>query len=200
MIKQQQLLALVAGSSILLFSSITSPGEEKSRLVSNLEAGKKQTVVAYGTSLTAGGAWVGQFSNEMNRRYPGMVSVINSGQSSMWSTWGVENLQERVIKKQPDAVFIEFSINDAFSGRKTSVPQARSNLVTMVDRILATNKTCEIILMVMNPTTGGALAWRPQLDAHNQMYRDVAAQRRVMLIDHWITGFDFCIPFNQNRL
>ena len=38
---------------------IKSLTKVKSRLVINLESGKQQTVITYGTSLTASGAWVG---------------------------------------------------------------------------------------------------------------------------------------------
>jgi lysophospholipase L1-like esterase len=158
---------------------------EKSKLVTNLEAGKQQTVVTYGTSLTAGGAWVGQLSSELKRHYSALPLVINSGRSSMWSKWGVDNLDTRVISKSPDTVFIEFTINDAFLKYDTSVPQARSNLLNMVDRVLAANKACEIILMVMNPPIGVHLTSRPNIELYNQMVRDVAAERRLMLIDHY---------------
>lgn len=172
-------------SALLLFSSLRSEGGEKSRLVSNLEAGRKQTVVAYGTSLTAGGAWVEQLSAELGRRFPGQVTVINSGQGGQYSGWGVSNLQSRVLDKQPDAVFIEFSINDAYLPYSTTVAQARSNLETMADRILASKASCEIILMAMNPPIREHLAQRPKIEVYNQMYREVAAQRHFLLIDHY---------------
>ena len=162
-----------------------SLGGEKSRLVSNLEAGKKQTVVVYGTSLTAKGAWVEQLAAELNRRYPGPAVVINSGAGIRASKWGAANLQASVIDKQPDAVFIEFSINDAQRRTPTPVTQARANLETMIDRILAANKSCEIILMVMNPPTGWHLRDRPKIETYNQIYRDVAAKRHLLLIDHY---------------
>jgi hypothetical protein len=55
-----------------------------SRLVTKLDAGEKQTVVTYGTSLTAGGAWVAQVREALSKKYPGRLTVINSGQGSMW--------------------------------------------------------------------------------------------------------------------
>ena len=103
----------------------------------------------------------------------------------MWSKWGVDNLDNRVISKKPDAVFIEFSINDAYLPYNMTVDQARNNLVTMVDRILASNKSCEIILMVMDPPINEHLKARPQINAYNQMYRDVAMMRHLKLIDHY---------------
>lgn len=183
--KRKQLLAIAVCFSMLLALPAISLGGEKSRLVSNLEAEKKQTVVAYGTSLTANGAWVKQLSSELNRRYSGLAAVINSGAGSRASKWGVKNLQTRVIDNQPDAVFIEFSINDASRQSPTTLPQARANLETMIDRILAANKSCEIILMVMNPPTGWHLRDRPKIEAYNQIYRDVAAKRHLLLIDHY---------------
>lgn len=164
---------------------ISRPGEGKSRLVAHLGEGRKQTVVAYGTSLTSGGAWVGQLSAEMDRRFPGLATVINSGQGAMWSKWGVENLEERVIARKPDAVFMEFSVNDAYTPYAMSLEESRANLESMMDRIIAANPACEIILMVMNPPTGEHLEYRPQIERYNQTVRDVAEQRRLMLIDHY---------------
>jgi len=182
--RQRMLPAVVAGFSLFLLFSTPGLCGQKSQLVSNLESGKKQTVVAYGTSLTALGAWVEQFSEVLGRQYPGLATVINSGEAGRWSRWGVDNLQALVIDKHPDLVFIEFSINDANQMFATDVTQSRVYLETMIDRILAARKSCEIILMVMNPPTGHFLATRPAIEFYNQMYRNVAAERHLTLIDH----------------
>ena len=167
--------------------AVTEPshGACTSRLAANLAAGKPQTVVTYGTSLTAGGAWVQELQDALGRSYPGKATVVNSGMGAMWSGWGVENLGQRVIAKKPDTVLIEFSINDAYVPYTTSVQRARSNLETMIDRILASNTNCEIVLMVMNPPTGSHLEQRPKIKEYNQMYRDVAKNRKLLLIDHY---------------
>lgn len=167
-----------------LYSATTGHGGEKSRLVANLGAGKAQTVVTYGTSLTECARWVSDLRAGLERSFPGRAKVVNSAKSAMWSTWGVKNLEQRVIGKKPDTVLIEFSINDAYLSYKTSVPQARSNLVEMIDRILKANASCEVILMVMNPPVGGHLEQRPKITDYNQMYRDVAKDRKLLLIDH----------------
>ena len=62
-------MAIAAGAALILFSSINTQAAEKSKLVTNLEAGKQQTIVTYGTSLTAGGAWVGQLAAEIGRAH-----------------------------------------------------------------------------------------------------------------------------------
>lgn len=155
-----------------------------SQLVANLKAGKPQTVVTYGTSLTQGGAWVGQLQQALNAEYPGLATVINSGQGAKWSKWGVDNLDSRVITNHPDTVLMEFAINDAYLPYKTSVVEARSNLTNMIDRILASKADTEIILMTMNPPTGVHLERRPNIKDYYQMYRDVAKERKLLLIDH----------------
>ena len=87
---------------------------ERSKRVANLQSGKQQTIVTYGTSLTAGGAWVKQLQQSFNSSYPGKTKVINSGMSGKWSATGVKHLDKRVIQKKPDAVLIEFAINELF--------------------------------------------------------------------------------------
>ncbi len=156
-------------------------------LIDNLNSGIKQHIVTYGTSLTEGGEWVNQLRTFFQVKYPGLTTVTNSGASGMWSGWGVENLDERVIKKNPDAVFIEFGINDAYLPYNTSVEQARQNLENMIDRILKHNSACQIILMVMNPPVREHLEIRPKIEDYYQMYRDVAKERKLLLVDHYPT-------------
>lgn len=172
-------------SLVLLFCSVL-PAAEPSALVQNLDAGRKQHLVTYGTSLTHGGAWVGQLKALLEKKYPGLITVTNSGQSAMWSKWGVDNLDERILKKDPDTVLIEFAINDAFLQYKTTVEAARANLENMIGRILKQHPKCEIILMTMNPPVREHLQRRPKIEEYYQMYRDVAAQHKLRLVDHYV--------------
>ena len=156
-----------------------------SRLVANLAAGRPQHLVTYGCSLTAGGAWVEQVGQALDARYPGLLRVTNSGQGAMWSRWGLENLDERVVALRPDSVLVEFSMNDAYLPYDTSLAEARRNLEGMIDRLAAALPACEVVVMVMNPPTGEHLAIRPRIEEYNQVYRQVAAERGLRLIDHW---------------
>ncbi len=163
-------------------------GGERSQLVTRLEAGEKQLVVAYGTSLTARGAWVTQMTDVLTDRHPGLVTVINSGGSGQWSQWGLRNLDKKVLQNRPDTVFIEFSINDSVARFKGSVEIAKGNLESMIDSIREANPRCEIILMTMTPGDRypeGHKSYRKDIEAHYQMYRSLAKQRDLLLIDHY---------------
>ncbi len=179
-------LRLRIAAVALLLQAGSVRAAARSPLVANLEAGKRQTVVAYGTSLTAACAWVGQLQEALDAKYPGRATVINSGASSMWSKWGVDNLETRVIEKKPDTVFIEFAINDAYLEYKTSVAEARTNLVTMIERIQKANPHCDVILMTMNPSKYLDGKDRPQTADYYQLYREVAKDRHLTLIDHYV--------------
>ncbi|MFA6292963.1 MAG: SGNH/GDSL hydrolase family protein [Victivallales bacterium] len=162
------------------------PAPKKACLfMQNIKNGKKQTIVTYGTSLTAGGAWVGALQNAMYAKYPGLARVINSGEGAKWSTWGLENLQERVLSKKPDAVFIEFSVNDAYLPYKMTPADCKANIDTMVARILKEYPDCEIILMVMNPMVDIHSECRPELEKFNDIYRATAKEKGFLLIDHY---------------
>lgn len=160
----------------------------QSQLVKNLRNGKHQILLVFGTSLTAGDggrAWVDSVATELNKKYGGNLTVINSAKSAMWSGWGIQNLEDSVINKRPDAVMIEFGMNDAFLNYKTSPALARLNLNYMIDRIKLYNPLCEVILQVMDIPINVHAEARPNLIAYYEMYRQVAAERRLLLIDHY---------------
>ena len=167
---------------------------EPSSLVAALSAGQPRKVVVYGTSLTAGGAWVSQMNQWLSAKHPGLLTVINSGLSGKNSAEGLSQLQTKVLTHQPDTVFIEFAMNDAFlytdGTPQLTVAQAQSNLNAMIDAIRAQNPQTEIILQTMNTVwdspsgSNQSATLRPNLAAYYEMYRSVAATRGLMLIDH----------------
>ena len=180
---------------VLFLILITSSGA--SELVRDLAAGRARKVVVYGTSLTAGGPWVGQMQTWLAGNYSGPMTLVNSGLSGKNSAEGVAQLAVKVLAHAPDTVFIEFAVNDAFlysdGTPQLSVAQAHANWLTMIDNILAQNPRAEIILQTMNPAwdspsgsnTSGTL--RPNLPAYYQMVRDVAVERGLLCIDHYPT-------------
>jgi len=158
-----------------------------SAIGSSLEKGGKLSIVTYGTSLTAGGGWVTQVKQALERKFPGQVKIINTAKGGMNSDWGVKNLDERVLANKPDVVFIEFAVNDAVERFHISVSHARKNLVSMIERIRRSNPKTEIILQVTNPVVDrpqGHDGYRPELEEMFAMVREVARIQNTVLIDH----------------
>lgn len=159
------------------------------RFIAALRAGRAQHVVIYGTSLSKGGAWVPQLQQTLDARFPGLVKLTNSARGGQHSGWGAANVNSAVIVFKPDVVFIEFAINDAVTRFDLSLDTIRRNVDTILDRVTTALPACEIILQIMNPAFGkaeGDSAHRRNQDAYQQLYRDAAQRRGLLLIDHSI--------------
>ncbi len=156
-----------------------------------LTAGQKQTVVVYGTSLTINGAWTKALGEYWEKHYPGQVAFTNAAKAGMHSNWGVENLAERVLSKNPDLVFLEFAVNDASTKNQVSLEKSAANLDAMVRALRKQNPKVEIVLQTMNP------AWdsprvpekkygsdRPRLEAYYDGYRAYARGHGLPLVDN----------------
>ena len=168
----------------------------KCNFISALEKGDAQTIVCYGTSLTQSGSWVQGLSDALNARWPNKATVINSGMSGKNSSEGLLKVEEKVLLKNPDVVFIEFSMNDAadsLNSGKTAeevLALAESNLKGIISAIKTSNPSCEIILQTMNPyvkAPNSSLSNRTGLENHVAMYRRVAEEGGYLLIDNWLS-------------
>lgn len=169
---------------ILLMATTFVMAQDK--VVKKLESGENQKIVVYGTSLSATKeGWVTMLEDSLNALYPGKVEIINSAQTAMWSTWGVENLREKVLEHKPDMVIIEFAMNDAYLPYSTSIEAARLNLEYMVLRIRELYKDCSIVIQVMNMPIAEHKVQRPDIERYYNLYRKESKKLHAKLIDHY---------------
>jgi lysophospholipase L1-like esterase len=156
---------------------------DKTAFIRDLEKGKTRTMVTYGTSLTEMGGWVDLVRTKLTDKYGDKVRVINGAKSAMWSGWGVDNLDERVLAHDPDLVILEFAVNDAFLDYQTDVAKSRANMENMIGRIKKHNRKCEIIIMVTNPMMDVHLQRRPDYLSYYEEFRRIARENKFRLID-----------------
>lgn len=158
----------------------------ESNFIERLEQGGFQTVFAFGTSLSAvdSSFWFSTLQEEVEQRFPGKTNFINRAHGGVTSDWALGFLEQGVIAHVPDVVFIEFAINDASIANEISLEQSQSNLEGMLDRIAEALPDCEVILMTMNPPSREHQGAHKHYVDYYQMYRDVAVNRGVVLIDH----------------
>ena len=168
----------------LFFSASAAELVTSSQLANHLRKGKSQHMVVYGTSLCTKqySAWVGQAQALIEVGFPKLCTLTNSAQAGAASNWGLENIDGRVIALKPDTVLIEFGMNDAYTIYKISVADAQKNLETMIKKVQVALPNCEIILMTMNQPPHG-LEPRPAFDDYSAMYRKVAKEQNLNLID-----------------
>ena len=139
----------------------------------------------YGTSLCTPkySAWVSQAQTLIEAAFPKLCTVTNSAQAGAASNWGLDNIDARVIALKPDTVLIEFAMNDGYSIYKISIADAQKNLETMIEKVHTALPNCEKILMTMNQPIGRGLEPRPAFSEYSAMYRKVAKERNLKLID-----------------
>ena len=184
----RRLLALFALLGLTFASAASAAAPPATpRFITALRAGTPQHVVIYGTSLSKGGAWVPQLQATFAARFPGLVTLTNSARGGQHSGWGAAHVDSAVVALKPDVVFIEFAINDAVTRFDLSLDTIRRNVDTLLDRIAAGLPSSEVILQIMNPAFGkaeGESAHRRNQDAYQQIYRDAATRRGLLLVDH----------------
>jgi lysophospholipase L1-like esterase len=117
--------------------------------IDKLEKGDDLKIVALGDSLTYG--WMVEkgyidFLKEMLKvKYPKSIfKIINQGIPGDTAESGLYRLKDHVLNSDPDLVFIQFALNDAFSGY--SLEDFHHNILGIINGI-RNNSSAEILLM-----------------------------------------------------
>lgn len=173
----------------------TGPATGPSRFWTRLQAGERQHLVIYGTSL------VTQRHTRLPTRLPQAVNrelgedllrVTERTNAGEYSKWGADNIRNQVIRSRPDAVILEFGSNDSVDRFEQTVEQARVNWETMVTTLKEELPDCDIFVYITAPPWdrdssghGAHGSRRPNIEAFFAMIREVAAKHQVFLIDTW---------------
>lgn len=178
-------LVTTATAFCLYLASATA----QAAIVPRLNSGQSLTISAIGTSETALSPWLGVLGDWLNGKYPGKVTLDNEAISGSESSSGINTQLPAALTHNPDAIFIEFAINDAAVGYAESVQTSKDHLQTMIDTINAyaasNKKSVDIVIQTTNndPYSG----YRPNLASYYQGYREVAAANGLLLVDHYPT-------------
>jgi len=117
--------------------------------IKKLLSGVPVVIAALGDSLTYG--WMVDkgyldFLGEMiDERFPdARFSLINCGMPAGTARDGLHRLQRDVLYHNPDCVFVQFGLNDAFSGY---TPEEFRNSIEMIIKRIGENTGSEIVLV-----------------------------------------------------
>jgi lysophospholipase L1-like esterase len=173
-----------------------------------LRNGEPMNLLFYGDSITEGANCTSRIGIEgpktcygkllhhmLTQRYGDHIQYINTAKSGMDSNWAVENLEERIIAKEPDLVVLAFGMND---GSKTP-EKFEENIRKVVTATREKLPQCEFILVATSlpnpmltdpkaPFWGNQRFFKERLDAIANDFNGVAvANIRDMhryLIEH----------------
>ena len=121
--------------------------------IRKLESGEPLEIIALGDSLTHG--WMVRkgyidFINEMLKiKYPcGDFQIINRGIPGDTAEGGFHRLESDVIDYKPGLIFIQFGLNDAFSGVS---PEGFKNTIRRIVERIRSATEAEILLVTSVP-------------------------------------------------
>ncbi|MDA0197114.1 MAG: SGNH/GDSL hydrolase family protein [Bacteroidetes bacterium] len=173
-------------------NTVSNPGK-KIHFIQKLEQSEKVKIAALGTSLT--GTWYYVMQDWLKEAYSDQCTFYDFGVSGSASSCppGKSGLDQvkKAASYHPDVVFIEFAVNDAYIPYHITVEESRKNLESIIDTMLESNPDIEIILQTMNlvidvPEMEKAHSTnRAELPEYLKMYRKVAKERKLMLVDHY---------------
>lgn len=159
-------------------------------LRSILSSRKPATWVVTGDSITHGAAYTFGF-----RSYPEHFmervrwelhrltdTVINTGLSGDTTDGLLSELHGRVLRFRPDVTSIMMGMNDCADGG-AGREDYRRNLLALVDAVEA--RASLLLLHTPNPIRPDADAERTDLAHYAEIVREVAAERNVLLVDHY---------------
>ncbi len=165
------------------------------RFLNDIRDGEAVTVATMGTSLTdePWSDWAIRLRRWLKTEAPEAANVTfwNNGvgaassDNANFNLSGLDRQLPQTLAQNPDVVFIEFGINDAYLPYAISLADSAANLNAMIDALQTQNPAVEIIVQTMNNPVGVHLTNRPEIDAYYQVSRDVAADRGALLIDHY---------------
>ena len=194
--------------SAVALSLIATSAMGQAQFLKDIRNGEQVTIVTMGTSLTDVGfpssTWVTTMEAWLKSEAPNPanVTVIDeavSAAASHHTEWRLSGLNRQLpatLARNPDVVFIEFAINDAYTPYGISQQQSVDNLNAMIDAILGQNADATIVLQTMNNPGGASVPSRPQIEAYYQGYRDVAEDRGLILVDNYVDWIDL---YNNDR-
>jgi len=157
-----------------------------------LRSRKQLRLFVFGTSLSAertilpwrqcGGDWV-YLLREHARTCQHELSVINGSRWGANSGWALRHFRDRALLHAPTLIVFEFAINDADIRNSISVAESENNLHRMIYLARQIDGECAIWLMTSHVPAGRHKTVRPALNDYYAMYRSLARQSNLGLID-----------------
>lgn len=147
--------------------------------------------VTNGTGGTGGYCWRSATTEWLKTNFPNAeITDTNAGWGGTGSYWGFFRMDESVLPKNPDLVFVEFAINDAYAGHDGT--KAATYMEGIVNKIREKNDKCDIVFILVTDNNGSGRLGKEyeQLLAH----KEVAAHYGIPTIN---VGFALVEEMNK---
>ena len=143
--------------------------------------GRVDTVLVLGTSLSSRGTWLEDLQARLRTCAPSL-QVERLAKAGASSRWGLATLQAHLAANPaPDILVVEFSGNDAALLRGFPLFVSERLTQRIVEEAQAAGAM--VLLSTMSPAFGRKALERPGQDRYHALYRDIARDRGLGLVD-----------------
>ncbi len=155
-------------------------GDVLKNTVAKLKAGKPLSIVYNGDSIAEGcnasgwlkiapfvPNWTQMVTQELQAVYDSNILTKNTAVGGKTAEWGLENVQDNIIRYVPDLVVLRFGTNDATQGVTSS--QFKQRMAGIIEAVRKARPECEFILVantLSNPDVGAP--WTNRYHTENQ--------------------------------
>lgn len=165
-------------------------GQDLKNTYAKISKGEEVNVLYYGGSVTNGtGAsdaekysWRALVGNWLIEKFPdATVNNINVSYGGTGSYFGAYRLTHDVIPKEPDLIFIEFSINDHYDNqvRSMSYEQSSKQYETIIRGLRTALPECDIVTVLTTEKGYISTNRAGELHTHAQAHEDISIQYNV---------------------
>ena len=170
------------------FTPMEIPSRKNAYKLSNtykkMKNGESVKVVYFGGSVTNGyGAsdeskysWRALTTAYLKSVSSGTVTEINAAEGGTGSYFGAARFEYDVSSKKPDLVFIEFAINDVYSG--ISAELSKANLEYMINNLYSANPYADIVIVLVTNKANYGTAY-----SSYRAHRAVADHYGIPIVD-----------------
>ena len=133
--------------------------------------------VTRGTGSTLGNSWREITTKWLKSTYPNAaISETNAAIGGTGSLWGLMRLERDLLVHNPDLVFVEFAINDVYTGSQKI--QAAANIDAIIRKINEHNPETDIIVVLVTDEANSQMDYPVK-----QGHREVAQYYGIPFID-----------------
>ena len=187
--RRAMILLLASGLAAMLIAWVWGaetpvPADRPTKAIGPIAEGRALSIVAFGTSLTAGPDWPARLQTALAACLPVAPVVQLLALPGAGSAWALTQTADPALVGA-DIVLVEFAINDADLRDGVSLAQAADQHRRLVAGLRRDNPDVAVVLMTMNPAHGLRGWMRLWLGAHYRQYRSLAAELDTGLVDLW---------------
>lgn len=192
---------------LVLHQAVSAGENVLARSAAKLQDNHSLTVAYLGGSLTAGSgakranetSWRAQTRDWFIKTFPdATITEVNAAIGGTGSGFGVFRVGNDVLSQQPDLVFVEFSVNDAYDPERGESRALRPGMEGIVRQIWQANPMADIVFVYTTKQTYEPYHIKRELSPAAKHHQDVADYHGIASVNVGQALWDYMHANNRS--